>query len=143
MNELDAAIKRAKIARTFRITTDLPAQIAQRIDPPPPTQVYPKVLDIKRAVADYYSIEVHDLDCACRRLPTVKPRHIAMYLCRRMTLHSLPEIGRRFGGRDHTTIHHAYEKMAKILEGSRAANKEVRNQVEEIKKLIFENLGKK
>jgi chromosomal replication initiator protein len=136
MNELEAAIKRAKMARDFRVTTNIPAILAEEMDPEPPKQIYPKVIDIKRAVADYFSVEVHDLDCNCRGAAVIRPRHIAMYLCRRLTLHSLPEIGRRFGGRDHTTVKHACDKMAKRLENDRAEGKELRAEVEEIKALI-------
>lgn len=141
MNELEAAIKRAKIARNFRPTTSMPARIAQELDPPEPMPIYPKVIEIKRAVADYFSIEPHDLDCACRRLPTIRPRHIGMYLCRKLTLHSLPEIGRRFGGRDHTTVLHACNKMERQLIGLGPKSHELREQVEEIKKIIFGKLG--
>lgn len=137
MNELEAAIKRASYGRTFAKFSPKPASIAREIDPAPPPLEYPKVIDIKRAVADHFSIEVHDLDCNCRHLNVVKPRHFAMYLCRRMTMHSLPEIGRRFGGRHYSTVMHATERITKLLSGGRDYNEEARRQIDDIKRNIF------
>lgn len=141
MNELEAAIKRAKVGKTFPPTSNVPAQMAQEMDPPVAV-IYPKVLEIKRAVADYFSIEILDIDCSRRNASIAKPRHIAMYLCSRLTLHSLAEIGRRFGGRDHATVHHACAKLEKQLIGLGPKNRELREQVEEIKKTILGKLGK-
>ena len=65
----------------------------------------PKIRDIQWAVADYFKVDPIDLLSARRTANLVKPRQIGYYLCKRLTLKSLPEIGRRFG-RDHTTILH-------------------------------------
>lgn len=142
MNELDAAIKRATYGRTVSKFSNKPSSAAMRMDPRPPTITYPKVIDIKRAVADYFSIEVHDLDCNCRHMNVVKPRHFAMYLCRKLTLHSAPEIGRRFGGRDHSTVLYAAERISKLLAGDRDYNEEARQQIEAIKVLVGMQNGK-
>lgn len=62
---------------------------------------------IKEKVAVYYHIRVSDLTSQKRQRNVVQPRHVAIYLCRQMTNHSLPEIGREFGKRNHTTILHS------------------------------------
>lgn len=68
--------------------------------------------DIQKAVADYFSLNVDDLLSKRRSQSIVRPRHIAMYLAKTMTTRSLPDIGRRFGGRDHSTVIHAVRKIS-------------------------------
>lgn len=68
--------------------------------------------EIQRVVADYFQIKVADLRAKKRTLSIVKPRQIAMFLVRELTGYSLPEIGEYFGGKDHTTVLHAYNKIA-------------------------------
>ena len=67
--------------------------------------------DIKRAVAERYKITVGDLESASRKRSFVRPRQIAMLVARRVTDRSFPEIGRRLGDRDHTTIIHGCRKI--------------------------------
>jgi chromosomal replication initiator protein len=71
---------------------------------------------IQRKVADYYQVRLSDLLSARRTRDVTLPRQIAMYLAKRLTTRSLPEIGRRFGGRDHTTVIHAVRKIKKLRE---------------------------
>lgn len=71
-----------------------------------------KVEDIQRVVALHYGTSREDLLSGKRTAPVVKTRQVAMYLCKLLTGRSLPEIGRRFGGRDHTTVLHAFNKIA-------------------------------
>lgn len=126
MNELEAAIKRATYGRTFTGRRMIEAAAALVDDPPAPAVIYPKIMDIKRAVADYFSVEMVDLDGGHQNKRMAYIRHVAMYLCRRMTLHSYPEIGRRMGGRDHTTVMKAYDKMcAKIERGDQPLTSEI------------------
>lgn len=66
---------------------------------------------IQRLVADYFHLKVSDLRAKRRSQSIARPRHIAMYLIRVLTGHSLPEIGEYFGGRDHTTVLHAVNKL--------------------------------
>ncbi|HNX69226.1 MAG TPA: chromosomal replication initiator protein DnaA [Candidatus Omnitrophota bacterium] len=68
---------------------------------------------IQKVVADYFNVKVSDLRSKKRTLSIVKPRQIAMYLVRELTGHSLPEIGEFFGGKDHTTVLHSCNKIAK------------------------------
>lgn len=77
-------------------------------------------IDIKRitqVVADHYGVTRIDMYSQRRTAKIVLPRQIAMYLAKTVTLRSLPDIGRRFGGRDHTTVLHAVRKI-KALEAS-------------------------
>ena len=70
-----------------------------------------KIEDIQKLVANHYHVTRADLLSARRTATVVLPRQIAMYLSKSLTLRSLPEIGRRFGGRDHTTVLHAVRKI--------------------------------
>ncbi|MBS3651107.1 chromosomal replication initiator protein DnaA [Pseudaminobacter sp. 19-2017] len=71
----------------------------------------PRIEDIQRVVARHYNVSKTELLSNRRTRTIVKPRQIAMYLAKVMTPRSLPEIGRRFGGRDHTTVLHAVRKI--------------------------------
>lgn len=71
---------------------------------------------IQQQVAAYFKIPITDLKTKKRNKQVVLPRQVAMYLSRKLTTHSLPEIGLAFGGKDHTTILHAYKKLEKELE---------------------------
>ena len=70
-----------------------------------------KIEDIQKLVASHYNVSRADILSARRTATVVRPRQIAMYLSKSLTLRSLPEIGRRFGGRDHTTVLHAVRKI--------------------------------
>lgn len=70
-----------------------------------------KIEDIQQAVCKHYNVSKADLLSSCRARNLVRPRQIAMYLSKTMTPRSLPEIGKRFGGRDHTTVLHAVRKI--------------------------------
>ncbi len=71
---------------------------------------------IQEVVAEHFGLTVHDLKARNRSRNLVYPRHVAMYLTRLLTNSSLPAIGHEFGGRDHTTVLHACEKMAAALD---------------------------
>ena len=68
---------------------------------------------IQDIVASYFNLKVEDFKSSRRTRNIAFPRQIAMYLCRKLTDMSLPKIGEEFGGRDHTTVIHAYEKISK------------------------------
>ena len=67
--------------------------------------------DIQKAVADHYGLKQSDLLCERRTRAVARPRHVAMYLAKQLTTRSYPDIGRRFGGRDHTTVLHAVKRI--------------------------------
>ncbi len=73
-----------------------------------------KIEDIQRVVSKHYNVTKADLLSARRTRTIVRPRQIAMYLAKMMTPRSLPEIGRRFGNRDHTTVLHAVRKIEEL-----------------------------
>ncbi|WP_068311030.1 chromosomal replication initiator protein DnaA [Polycladidibacter hongkongensis] len=73
-----------------------------------------KIEDIQRVVSKHYNVSRADLLSARRTRTIVRPRQIAMYLAKMMTPRSLPEIGRRFGNRDHTTVLHAVRKIEEL-----------------------------
>ena len=81
--------------------------------------------DIQRKVADYYNLRLSDLLSARRSRTIARPRQIAMYLSKILTTRSLPEIGRKFGGRDHTTVIHAVKKIEDLRVGDVAIDEEV------------------
>ena len=67
--------------------------------------------DIQKTVADHYGLKQSDLLCERRTRAVARPRHVAMYLAKQLTTRSYPDIGRRFGGRDHTTVLHAVKRI--------------------------------
>jgi len=71
---------------------------------------------IQDVVASYYNLRIDDFKSKRRTKNVAYPRQIAMYLARKLTDLSLPKIGEEFGGRDHTTVIHAYEKISEDLE---------------------------
>ncbi|MEZ4600950.1 MAG: chromosomal replication initiator protein DnaA [Syntrophotaleaceae bacterium] len=72
--------------------------------------------EIQKQVATHFSIKVSDIKSSKRMKALVLPRQIAMYLTRQLTSHSFPEIGEKFGGKDHSTIIHAIKKIEKIMD---------------------------
>ncbi|MGA0561088.1 chromosomal replication initiator protein DnaA [Ancylobacter sp. VNQ12] len=91
-----------------------------------------RVDDILRIVAKHYNVTRADILSQRRTANVVKPRQIAMYLAKTLTLRSLPEIGRRFGGRDHTTVLHAVRKIEGLVGSDRA----MADEVETLKRLV-------
>jgi chromosomal replication initiator protein len=93
-----------------------------------------KIEDIQRVVSRHYNVSKADLLSARRTRTIVRPRQIAMYLAKMLTPRSLPEIGRRFGGRDHTTVLHAVRKIEGMIEGDRS----LADEIELLKRMIDE-----
>ena len=73
--------------------------------------------EIQRKVAEHYNLRMADMHSARRARNVARPRQVAMYLAKQLTARSLPEIGRKFGGRDHTTVMHAVRKVEELMEG--------------------------
>ena len=92
------------------------------------------IASIQQKVCKYYQISLADLKGKKRVRQIVLPRQIAMYLSRELTSTSLPKIGKEFGGKDHTTVIHAHEKIKKAL--NEENDSELRDQIEEIKKSL-------
>ncbi|WP_299637002.1 chromosomal replication initiator protein DnaA [uncultured Ruegeria sp.] len=72
------------------------------------------VEEIQRKVSEYYNIRLSDIIGPKRLRSYARPRQVAMYLCKQLTSRSLPEIGRRFGGRDHTTVMHGVKRIEEL-----------------------------
>src|SRR5450432_3183431 len=88
-------------------------EVRDLIRPQEPRRV--KIEEIQRVVARQYNVSRADLLSSRRTANVVRPRQVAMYLAKTLTLRSLPEIGRRFGGRDHTTVLHAVRKIEGLV----------------------------
>ncbi|MFW6258995.1 MAG: helix-turn-helix domain-containing protein, partial [Halochromatium sp.] len=73
--------------------------------------------NIQKAVAAHYKIRVSDLLSSSRSRSVARPRQVAMTLAKELTKHSLPEIGKAFGGRDHSTVIHAARKVTELRAG--------------------------
>ena len=87
---------------------------------------------IQRLVAEFFHLKVSDLRAKRRSRSIAHPRQIAMFLVRELTTHSFPEIGEYFGGRDHTTVLHGFNKITKELD----INMDTRRVVEELKDML-------
>ena len=88
--------------------------------------------DIQRKVADYYKLKLADLLSARRARDIARPRQVAMYLAKRYTPRSLPEIGRKFGGRDHTTVMHAVKRIEEL----KSTDSELEADIDRLSRLI-------
>jgi chromosomal replication initiator protein len=98
-------------------------EVRDLIRPHEPKRI--KIEDIQRVVARQYNVSRSDLLSSRRTANVVRPRQVAMYLAKTLTLRSLPEIGRRFGGRDHTTVLHAVRKIEALVAKDTALSEEV------------------
>ena len=98
-------------------------EVRDLIRPQEPKRI--KIEDIQRVVARQYNVSRSDLLSSRRTANVVRPRQVAMYLAKTLTLRSLPEIGRRFGGRDHTTVLHAVRKIEALVTKDTALCEEV------------------
>jgi chromosomal replication initiator protein len=115
--DLDGALNRLLAHNKLTglaVTMDMAERaVRDLIRPQEPKRV--KIEDIQRVVARQYNVSRADLLSSRRTANVVRPRQIAMYLAKTLTLRSLPEIGRRFGGRDHTTVLHAVRKIESLV----------------------------
>ncbi len=114
-----------------KITTDLVSESLKDIIPG--TNNKEITMDvIREVVANYYNLKVEELNSSKRTKTLAYPRQIAMYLCRELTDTSLPMIGEFFGGRDHTTVLHAHNKISE----EKAENAKLDNTLQELIKRI-------
>jgi len=90
------------------------------------------VEEIQRKVADHYSIRLSDLIGPKRVRTFARPRQVAMYLAKKLTSRSLPEIGRRFGGRDHTTVMHGVRRIEEL----RQKDSQIADDLELLRRLL-------
>ena len=116
IRELEGALIRV-VAYCNLFNEPLTPQIAQQILKDMVREVSARVTieDIQRRVAEYFKLSMEEMRGARRQRSILYPRQVSMFLCRRLTEASLPEIGRAFGGRDHTTVLHAVDKIEKEI----------------------------
>ena len=88
---------------------------------------------IQNVTSNFYSINLEEMLSQRRSRPLARPRQIAMYLAKKLTTRSLPEIGRKFANRDHTTVIHAVKTIDKLCQNT----EEIRKNVEDIKSIIL------
>ncbi len=81
--------------------------------------------EIQKRVAEHFNIRMSDMHSARRARAVARPRQVAMYLAKQLTSRSLPEIGRKFGGRDHTTVMHAVRKIDELREGDLSLSEDI------------------
>ena len=134
IRELEGALVRVQAYAAIEsrdITTSLAADALKSMLPSAkPTTL--TILDIQNAVSKYYQLSIADLKGKKRIKSIVLPRQIAMYLSRELTSNSLPKIGAEFGGKDHTTVIHAYEKIVHVL----SADDQLKQEINDIKKKL-------
>lgn len=108
------------------ITMDLAAEALKDIIPNSrPRSV--TILDIQKTVGEHFNIRLEDFTAKKRTRLIAYPRQIAMYLSRELTDHSLPKIGSEFGGRDHSTVIHAHEKISTLLKEDQSLQQDIQN----------------
>jgi chromosomal replication initiator protein len=125
--DLEGAVNRL-LAHSKLTGQPITLEMAERemrdlIRPAEPKRV--RIEDIQRIVARQYNVSRADLLSSRRTANVVRPRQVAMYLAKVLTLRSLPEIGRRFGGRDHTTVLHAVRKIENLAGNDSAFAEEI------------------
>jgi chromosomal replication initiator protein len=113
------------------INADLAAEALKDIIPSSKPKMI-TILDIQRAVGEQFNIKLEDFKAKKRTKSVAFPRQIAMYLSRELTDYSLPKIGEEFGGRDHTTVIHAHEKISKLLQ----TDSQLQKQIKELNELL-------
>lgn len=134
IRELEGGLNRLlAYASLSNMEIDLPMAQSVLKDIIPLTPVPLSVTDIQQEVANYFRLSIEDMGAKKRSHDVSMPRHIAMYLVRELTDLSLPQIGDAFGGRDHTTVLYACDKIRNGLE----SDENLRAAVEIIKKHLF------
>lgn len=134
IRELEGALIRFA---AFATVNDMPLNLATANEAlkdilPPPRPKIITIETIQKTVCEYYDVQMNELLSKKRHKQIVFPRQIAMYLCRNLTDASYPQIGDQFGGRDHTTILHAYEKIDKQIK----EDEKLKIAIEELSRII-------
>ncbi|MBO5515867.1 MAG: chromosomal replication initiator protein DnaA [Schwartzia sp.] len=137
IRELEGALTRVIAQASFNhkdITVELASKAMEDVYPSDPKKTITLEL-IQDMTASYFKITTSDLLSKKRTQSLAQARQVAMYLCRELTNSSLPQIGERFGGRDHTTVMHAYNKILKQRQESSQFNETINELIEQIQKM--------
>ncbi|MBX2830176.1 MAG: chromosomal replication initiator protein DnaA [Rhodospirillales bacterium] len=115
VRELEGALNRV-IAHSQLVGREISLEMVQDIlhDVLRASERRVSIEEIQKRVAEHFNIKVSDMHSARRARAVARPRQVAMYLSKQLTTHSLPEIGRKYGGRDHTTVMHAVRKIEEL-----------------------------
>ncbi len=125
--ELEGALNKLVAYQQFnksQITTDLASMVLRDAAGAADTNRI-KIEDILKVISRHFNVGRNDLLSARRAREVVMPRQIGMYLAKKLTARSLPEIGRRFGGRDHSTVLHAVRKIDEQMKGDEKLAREL------------------
>lgn len=134
IRELEGALIRV-VAYSSLINKDINADLAAEALKDIIPSSKPKVItihDIQKVVGEYFNVKLEDFTAKKRTKSIAFPRQIAMYLSRELTDFSLPKIGEEFGGRDHTTVIHAHEKISKMIH----SDPQFQKQLKEINEML-------
>jgi len=133
VRELEGALKKV-VAQAKFIHQDITLETTQRIlkDLLSSVEKIITIDDIKQAVSERCNVKISDMHSSRKSRNIARPRQIAMYLSKKMTSHSLPEIGENFGGKDHTTVIHAVKRVESLY----AEDKNFRDDVDVIKNVL-------
>jgi chromosomal replication initiator protein DnaA len=134
IRELEGALIRVVAYSSLQnkdITPDLAAEALKNIIPSSTSRTI-TIQDIQRVVGEHFGLRMEDFTSKKRTKAIAFPRQVAMYLSRELTDYSLPKIGEEFGGRDHTTVIHAHEKISNLLK----KDIQFQRQMEEIEKKL-------
>jgi chromosomal replication initiator protein len=128
IRELEGSLVRL-VAHASFTGREVSLELAQEVlrDLTTEQQRLPTIPSIQKAVAEFYGIRVEDLRSRGRNKSIVLPRQVAMYLCREIVKASLPDIGEGFGGKDHSTVIHACEKVKRKMAGEDTFRKQVQD----------------
>ncbi|OEF99628.1 chromosomal replication initiation protein DnaA [Vulcanibacillus modesticaldus] len=135
IRELEGALIRV-VAYSSLINKDMSAELAAEALKDIIPSSKPKVVtinSIQKIVAEHFNLKPEDLTGKKRTKSVAFPRQVAMYLVRELTDYSLPKIGEEFGGRDHSTVIHAYDKITNQLKNDSVLEKTIKTLIEKIK----------
>ncbi|MCD1261795.1 chromosomal replication initiator protein DnaA [Paenibacillus athensensis] len=135
IRELEGALIRV-VAYSSLINQDISVHLAAEALKDIIPSSRPKVItiqDIQQRVGEFYGLKLEDFKARKRTKAVAFPRQVAMYLARELTDFSLPKIGENFGGRDHTTVIHAHDKISESLKSDQELYKIITNLTERIK----------
>jgi chromosomal replication initiator protein len=136
IRELEGALTRVTAYASLtheQITLDMTAEVLQDLVPKPEGNLVTPERIVTLTAATYGFSEA-DLLGPSRKQPLAQKRQIAMYLCRELTDLSLPKIGKAFGGRDHTTVLHAVERVKSLIQSDKVVFDEVTTLTAKLRK---------
>jgi chromosomal replication initiator protein len=133
VRELEGALNRV-VAHSTLVGRDISLEVTQEVlhDLLRANDRRVTIEEIQKRVAEHFNVRIADMHSARRARAVARPRQVAMYLAKQLTSRSLPEIGRKFGGRDHTTVMHAVRKVEEL----RSADSSFSEDVELLRRML-------